>query len=161
MRRWPFLALLLLATATPALAWPLTDTDGTLSVKRGRGYVGLNFTGAVIGRIAHGKVTVNDPIDTDGAGVDFWGCEVERPVNDTTTVCRGDDIHFRAIGGKYRLNTRGGGIYVSAVGHGVVRLDGRGDGSDRPDGVYSFNDAAYQSLPDDPQDFELAAPTQG
>jgi hypothetical protein len=161
MRRLSLFCLLALVLAAPAFAFPLADDDGTLSVKRGRGYVGLNFNGVVIGRIAHGRVIVNDPVEGDGAGVDFWGCEVEHPVNETKTICKGDDIHFRAVGGKYGLNARGYGISLSAVGHGVVRLDGRGDETDRPDGIYSFNDEDYASLPDEARDFALSAATQG
>jgi hypothetical protein len=162
MRRVPLLVLLALIAATPAFALTGSADDGTLSVKRGRGYVGLNFNGAAIGSIARGKVSVDDPIDGDGAGVDFYGCETERPVTDTKTICAGEDIRFRAIGGKYRIRVYArNGLYLTAVGTGLVRLNGNGDDTDRPDGVYSFNDEEYQSLPDEAKDFPLAAPAQG
>ncbi|MDQ2983748.1 MAG: hypothetical protein M3R70_07465 [Actinomycetota bacterium] len=161
MRRLPLLALLALVLATPAFALPGAEEDGSLSVKRGRGYVGLRFDGAVLGRVAHGSVRISDPLSTDGLGPEFFGCDYQRDVNDTTTYCSGDDIRFRAFGGKYSVRVKGRGIFVSAVGHGKVMLDGRGDETDRPDGVYSFNDADYESLPDDPRQFVLAAPSAG
>jgi len=161
MRRLTLLSLLALVLAAPAFALPGSDSDGTLSVKRGRGYVGLNFNGAALGKLSHGRVTISDPVDSDGPGPDFWGCDKKRDVSDTTTVCSGDDIRWRAIGGKYRIGVKGFGIYLSAVGHGTVFLDGRGEESDRPDGVYSFNGDDYQSLPDDATTFVLAPPSTG
>jgi hypothetical protein len=81
--------------------------------------------------------------------------------SDATTVCYGNNIRFRAIGGRYKIWTRGTGIYVSAVGHGTGVLDGRGDEPDIDrDGAYSLNDEPYKSLPDEAQPFTLAAPSR-
>jgi hypothetical protein len=142
---------------TAAFAVPLGSDDGTLSVRHGRGVVKLAFKGAVFGRVAKGVVRINDPVDGDGQGADFFGCEV-RHDTDTTTVCSGDDIRFRAIGGRYAVKVAGSGIFVSAVGRGKVLLDGNGDDTGNADGGYSFNGNDYQSLPDDPTPFALAAP---
>lgn len=125
-------------------------------MRHGRGVVRLNFNGAVFGRISKGTVRITDPIDGDGAGADFYGCDARRDT-DTTTVCSGEDIRYRAIGGRYTVKLAGSGIFLSAVGRGKVLLNGNGDET----GVYSFNGADYQSLPDDPTLFQLAAPSGG
>jgi hypothetical protein len=160
MRRVLVLSFLALALAAPAaaVAYARSSGDGTLSVRHARGLVVLNkFNGAVIGRIGKGTVTISDPIGGDGSPPDFWGCDKTHDVNTTTTTCVGTDIRFRAIGGRWMIKVKGGGIYLSAVGHGIATLDGRGDVDGLPDGVFSINDAAYAGLPDDPEDFLISA----
>jgi hypothetical protein len=164
MRRLVGLTVLLLGLTVPTVAWAIVANagDGTLSVRGGNGKVFLNFNGSVVGRIAHGRILATDPILSDGSGVDFWGCDRTRDLTDTTTLCSGDDIHFRAIGGRYQLGVRGTGIYLSAVGRGSVTIDGRGDDpSVGYDGVYSLNDNGYKSLPNTPTSFSLLAPSGG
>jgi hypothetical protein len=162
MRRLVLFTVLVIGLAVPAVGLALGggSDDGTLSVKKGIGKVTLNFNGSVVGRIARGTVRANDPISSDGAGVDVWGCEKRNDnEDDTTTVCSGSGIRFRAIGGKYQLAIRGSGIFLSAVGHGSGSLNGRGEDASDYDGVYSLNDSPYKSLPNDPQTFPLAAPS--
>jgi hypothetical protein len=65
------------------------------------------------------------------------------------------------VGGFYSITIKGYGINISAVGHGRVWLDGSGDDTGLPDGVYSFNDGPFQSLPDGGKWFPLAAPSGG
>ena len=167
MRRLIVLAAMaaLIVVPTALAAFPLGgQDDGTLSVRRGRGVVVLKFRGAVIGRIAHGSVKVTDPIADDGGGADFFGCDnPHRDVTDTTSVCRGDDVRFRAIGGKYVVKVSGAGIFLSVVGRGKVTINGIGDPEAGifNDGGYSFNGDDYQSLPDDPTAFILSAPPGG
>ena len=148
-----------------ALALPMGPDDGTLSVRHGRGVVQLRFRGAVIGRLAHGSVRIYDPVANDGSGADFWGCDHGGPhdLSDTTQICTGDDIRFRAIGGRYGVTARGSGIFLSAVGRGRVTLNGIGDPDlgILNDGQYSLNGGDYQSLPDDTETFQLAAPPGG
>ena len=156
-------ALIVVPTALATLPQGGQD-DGTLSVRRGRGLVVLRFRGAVIGRIAHGSVRVTDPIVDDGQGAEFFGCDnTHRDVSDTTSVCRGDDVRFRAIGGRYSVKVSGSGIFLSAVGRGKVTMNGIGDPEAGifNDGGYSFNGDDYQSLPDDPTTFILSAPPGG
>jgi hypothetical protein len=129
--------------------------DGTLSVRNGFGRVTLRFTGSAIGRVAQGSIKVNDPIASDGVGYDFSNCDRE-----TAEFCSGDNIRFRAIGGRYFVSIKGSGISLSAVGRGYATLDGRGDNPNVPhDGLYSVNDAPYKSLPDDEKQIPLVAPS--
>jgi hypothetical protein len=165
MRRLVLLTVLVLGLAVPAAAFGLVYgvDDGTLSVRNGNGRVSLNFNGSVVARISHGWIRVTDPVLTDGAGFDFWGCDNTRvDRSDTTAVCSGNNIRFRAVGGKYQVYVKGSGMYLSAVGHGTAVLDGRGE---TPyvdyDGVFSFNDEPYRSLPNAPTPYELAAPSGG
>jgi hypothetical protein len=160
MRRLVVLTVLALSLAVPAVGFALNqlEEDGTLSVKNGVGRVVLQVNGSTVGRIGHGRVIVTDPIFSGGDGVDFWGCDKQYDLGETTTVCAGSNLRFRAIGGKYKIGIRGSGIFLSAVGRGNVLLDGRGDdpGVER-DGAYSFNDEQYRSLPDSPQTYPLVA----
>jgi hypothetical protein len=169
MRRLALLTVLAFFLAAPAAGFALTgDDDGTLSVKAGIGKVYLNFSGSAVGRVQHGVIRVTDPVASDGPGVDFSGCELvvdrsDTTVNksDTVTVCSGKDLRFRAIGGKYRIGIRGGGIYLSAVGHGYAILNGDGDSAGDFDGTYSLNNGPYRSLPDFERTVLLVAPAAG
>jgi hypothetical protein len=175
MRRLVWLTVLAFALAAPAAGLGMTgDDDGTLSVKAGIGTVYLNFNGSAVGRLRSGSIRVTDPVASDGLGFDFSGCDAEIDKSDTTTsktdtitICRGDNLRFRAIGGKYRIlitgaGGRGAGIYLSAVGHGYSVLNGAGDDSDvGPDGTYSLNDGPFKSLPDFGGTVNLVAPVGG
>jgi hypothetical protein len=179
MRRLVWLTALVLALAAPAVAFAVVGSgqdDGTLSVKAGVGKVYLNFNGSAVGRVQRGSIRVTDPVASDGLGFDFSGCDVERDRSDTTTnkndtikICKGDNIRFRAIGGRYQIAiggmtsfSPGKGIYLSAVGQGSTSLNGAGDDPSLnvpSDGTYSLNDGPYKSLPNDPTTFPLAAPS--
>ena len=162
MRRFALLAMLACVLAVPAAALALSGGgDGTLSVRNGWGRVTLRFNGSAIGRVAHGSIRVVDPIPRDGLGVDFWNCE-RQETKGIAVTCSGENIRFRAVGGRYLVTMRGSGISLSAVGRGIATLDGRGDDPDvTRDGVYSLNDAPYKSLPDDEKPIVLAAPAAG
>jgi hypothetical protein len=165
MRRLVAFTVLALSLAVPAVGLAVTDgvDDGTLSVRNGTGKVVLQFSGSAVGRVGHGKIVITDPLDGDGAGFDLWGCDERFDKTDTTTVCTGSGIRFRAIGGRYKIAIlRATGVFLSAVGHGSVLLDGRGeDPNVDGDGVYSLNDNPYRSLPNFPKSLDLAAPTGG
>ncbi len=158
--------MLLLATLTAAmLAVPValsadTPGDGTLSVKRGRGTITLMFTGTVIGRIS-GKIKVKDFKPLDGVEPKLVGCKprVRHPLFGVS-VCQGRGVSFRILDGRYRVQVRGVGIFLSAVGHGNVTVDGNGDLGVN-DGVMSLNDQPYESLPDFPTTLPLEAPQPG
>jgi hypothetical protein len=162
MRRLVLFTVLACGLVLPAAGFGLSGDDATLSVRNGLGFVKINFTGSAVGRIGHATVLkVNDPLVGDGDGVVFWNCD-HKTKELTTTVCSGDNVRFRALGGKYVIIVRGSGIFLSVVGRGVVTLDGRGDDPDVPrDGVYSLNDGPYKSLPDEPKPIELVAPSGG
>ena len=170
MRRLVWLTALVLALAAPAMAFAVVGSgqdDGTLSVKAGVGKVYLNFNGSAVGRVQRGSIRVTDPVSSDGLGFEFSNCDVKKDLSDTTAtrsdtikVCRGDDIRFRAIGGKYTIQIFGAGINLSAVGHGSFGLNGAGDDPNVfSDGQYSLNDGPYKSLPDSLTPFTLAAPS--
>jgi len=164
------MTVLAAALAVPAVAFALSeDNDGTLSVRAGIGRVSLTFDGSAVGRVRSGSIQVTDPVANDGAGFEFSNCDVVINKSDTTLakgdsikVCRGANIRFRAVGGKYVISIKGAGIYLSAVGHGSAFLNGAGDNPDVVlDGTYSLNDGPYKSLPDFGAPVILAAPTGG
>jgi hypothetical protein len=163
MRRLVLFTVLAFALALPVAGFAVNGDDGTLSVRNGYGLVKLNFTGSAVGRIQQGKIVATDPVLDDGAGVVFWGCNTKKTdFTNNQTVCSGDSIRFRAIGGKYRLWIRGTGISLSVVGRGVAILDGSGDDPDvLRDGVYSLNDGPYKSLPNEAKSIDLVAPAGG
>jgi hypothetical protein len=51
----------------------------------------------------------------------------------------GTGFRFRAIGGFYRVEVRGFGVYLFAGGHGNVKFHG--------EGTYSIDDGTFRSLP--------------
>jgi hypothetical protein len=162
MRRLVWLTVLAFALAAPAVGFALSGADdGTLSVKAGVGKVYLNFTGSAVGRLQHGVIQITDPLANDGPGLDFSGCE-ERDRVDTTSICRGTNLRFRAIGGKYQILIKGTGSYLSAVGYGYAVMNGAGDDPNViSDGTYSLNDGPYKSLPDFRTTFNIVAPSGG
>jgi hypothetical protein len=154
--------LLLAVLVTAMLAVPVAlggdaPGDGTLSVKRGRGLVDLKFKGSVLGRI-NGKVYVRDFRPLDGTNPQLVGCRprVRHPLPGVST-CKGRSVSYRILDGRYRVILHGTGIFLSAVGHGSVTVDGIGD-EGVSDGMMSLNDGLYQSLPDYPETFLLEAP---
>ncbi len=150
------LSLLLIPAASFARTSDLRK--GTLEVDGGRGLVVLTFRGGVIGHLGHGRVTVSDPVD-DGTDAVLSNCDRTRDLSEITTMCVGDDVRFRAIGGRWKVRVQGRGIDLSAVGRGKVLLDGIGDGvPGRFDGLYSVNGDDPESLPDFPTVLPLAAP---
>jgi hypothetical protein len=152
-------ALLLAAFTVPAALSADTPGDGTLSVKRGRGSVVLKLKGTVIGRLTTGKVQVKDFRPFDSNVPLFTGCKVKHPTM-YLAVCQGRKIGYRVLDGRFNVNVRGSGIWISAVGSGTVTVDGRGEDG-FPDGVMSMNDQPYESLPDDTTTLPLEAPLPG
>lgn len=152
-------ALLLVAFTVPAALSADTPSDGTLSVKRGRGVIVLKLKGTVIGRLTNGRVQVKDFRPFDNNVPLFTGCKVRHPTIGMA-VCQGRNIGYRVLAGRFNTNVRGSGISISAVGRGVVMVDGVGD-QGIPDGVMSVDDLPYESLPDDPTTFFLGTPPAG
>jgi hypothetical protein len=160
MARFFLLAALLLAAFTvPAALSADTPTDGTLSVKRGRGTVVLKLKGTVIGRLTNGRVQVKDFRPFDNNVPLFTGCKARHPAFGIT-VCQGRNIGYRVLDGRFNTNVRGSGISISAVGRGTVMVDGNGEDG-LPDGVMSMDAQPYESLPDDATTLPLGAPPAG
>ncbi len=160
MGRSFLLAVLLLAAFTvPAALSADTPSDGTLSVKRGRGVVVLKLKGTVIGRVTNGRVQVKDFRPFDSNGPVFTGCKLKRP-SLGVTVCQGRNVGYRVADGRFNTNIRGSGISISAVGRGTVMLDGTGE-QGLADGVMSVDDQPYQSLPDVATTLTLGTPPAG
>jgi hypothetical protein len=152
------LTLLLLACTVPLALAGGTPTDGTLSVKRGRGVLTLKVTGTVIGRVANGRVQIRDFKPGDGKDPQ-WSCKRHR-ISRQVSYCKGRNLGFRVEDGRFTVNVRGTGISISAVAHGQVDVDGAGD-TGVNDGVMSIDNATYQSLPDFLTTFSLGQPPLG
>jgi len=147
--------LLVLGSLTALLAVPAAlsakpkppDAPGSLSVRTGRGEIVLQVRGAVIGRMAGGKLTLTDNDPYDEQEPDVHGRLRTRPrqLSDETTVYQGRQIRFRVMDGSYRLKMNGTGINLSAVGHGWVIL--QGDVRFDNPGTYSLNGEPYETIP--------------
>src|SRR5262245_37478924 len=149
-----------------SLASASEPASGTLSVERGKGVVMIDLRGSVLGKLTLGSLRVTDqtPYDKYAPLVVGKRVTVER-AGPRTIVYRGQGLRFRLVGGGYRMVARGTGIAVSAVGRGVVMLDGepRWPGDDV--GVYSHDGADCSTepescvpLPTDPERFALEPP---
>lgn len=153
MGRTILLTTLLAAFTVPVALSADTPTDGTLSVKRGRGSVMLKLNGTVIGRLATGKVQIKDFRPFDQNDPQFIGCKPKHPTL-WISVCQGRSFGYRVTDARFNVFVRGGGISISAVGRGTVAVDGNGELGVN-DGVMSIDDQPYQSLPDEPTLFYL------
>jgi hypothetical protein len=158
MRRLLLLILVLSACTVPLALAAGTPTDGTLSVKRGKGVLTLKVTGTIIGHVNNGRVQIRDFKPSDGNDPQ-WSCKRHR-LSKQVSYCKGRNLGFRVEDGRFTVTVRGIGISISAVGHGQVDVDGTGD-TGVNDGVMSIDDAPYQSLPDFPTTFYLGPPPPG
>jgi hypothetical protein len=158
MRRILGLTLLFLAITVPLALAAGTPTDGTLSVKRGRGVLTLKVTGTIIVRVSNGRIQVRDFRPYDGNDPQ-WSCKPgqRHRISRQVTYCKGLNLGVRVEDGRFTVNVRGSGISISAVAHGQVDVDGAGD-TGVNDGVMSIDDAPYQSLPDFLTTFYLGPP---
>ena len=149
-----FAMLAALVVPTAAVAQRHGSTDGSLSVRDGRGIITIQGRGAVIGSFAQGRVTISDPIDSDGTGPIVAGDDWSKERNDTTTTWGGTKVRFRIIGGTFKIVVRGRGINLSFVGRGNVTLNGAGTDDD---GSYAVNGGEYSAIPDFAFPFVLTA----
>ena len=157
MRRFLLFVGLVAALAVPAVVTAASRTDGTLSVKRGRATVAIRLgRGTVIGRLANGQVKIKDVSPYDGPPPEFRNCRHRRYPNPSTTLCIGRKLTFRALDGRFVVNVKGTGIYLSAVGRGSVTITGAANPS-YPNGVMSIDNGAYQAIPDFEMTFPLGA----
>ena len=158
MRRILGLTLLLLAITVPLAVAAGTPTDGTLSVKRGKGTLALKVTGTIIGHVNNGRIQIRDFKPND-ANAPQWSCK-RRRISKQVSYCTGRNLGFRVEDGRFTVNVRGTGISISAVAHGEVDIDGTGDNG-LNDGVMSIDNEPYQSLPDFWTAFTLGSPPPG
>ena len=147
------LGVLALAAPAASVAGKRDPSDGTLSVRSGRGTFTVNGKGVIIGSFVHGKVLINDPIDGDGTGPIVSGDDWHKDRDDRTTVYGGTKVRFRLVGGTFRIRVVGTGVNLSVVGKGQVTLHGAGTADD---GSYSVNGEPYADVPDLSQ-FALSA----
>jgi hypothetical protein len=158
--------LLAIATVLAVFTVPLalaaaTPTDGTMSVKRGRGSVMLKLKGTVIGRVArNGRVQIRDFRPFDANDPQLTCRPHVRRIGFGTWLCKGRNIGFRVDKGRFNVNVRGTGISISAVGRGQVTVDGAGD-TGVNDGFMSIDSAPYESLPDFATIYYLGTPSPG
>jgi hypothetical protein len=156
------LAIMAAVAVTSAVA--AVDQPGSLSVDQGRGVVMLELRGSVLGRLGNGTIRVTDltPRDPFGEIVTGKNLSAEERVGPRTVLYRGQGLRFRMLGGRYRIRVVGTGIALSAVGRGLVLLDGERR-ADEPTGLYSLTEGVDCSieptlctpLPDGPERFTL------
>ena len=133
MRKAVLLILLVGAVAVPAAALAATADWSPLSISDGRGKVTLRGRGTVIGRVDRGTITVTDLTPLDTSEPLTFNCDDET-FRGSATVCTGDHLRFRMIGGGWRISIVGTGIDLSAaVSRGWVILDG----DTKKPGIYS------------------------
>lgn len=157
-----FTLLAVLAAAPASGGRPAPGGQGTLSIKDGKGMVQLNARGSMIGRFKSGKVTITDPNPYDARRAVVLGAERVVRKGARTAVYSGKDVRIRIVGWLATVRIEGRGIHLSAVGSGRGMLEGKGDPAAGVfyDGVWSLNDEAYTSLPDDLTGFQLTGPPQ-
>jgi len=139
---------------------------GVLSVQGGKGVVMLELRGSVLGLLGSGSIVVVDRTPRDRYVAIVTGRKlVQQRLGPARMLYRGQGLRYRMLGGGYRIVIRGTGIALSAVGRGLVSLDGerRFPGDDA--GVYSVDgvDCAVEPatctpLPDEPVRFRLGPP---
>ena len=159
----PFLLVLVVpATAFAKQPTPPPGSNGTLSVREGRGTVQLNARGSITGRV-RGRITITDPTPNDSKRPVVYGATRTIIKNARKTIYVGKNVRFRLIGAQYTVRLEGRSIFMSAIGRGKGMLDGEGDVAAGVfyDGVWSLNDEPYHSLPDDPTPFDLVTPSPG
>ena len=166
MRKLVVLLCAVTALAATTIAWAAEPTAGTLSIERGKGVVMIDLKGSVVGRITTGSLRITDHTPNDRyAAVVFGRKLTQERLGPRTVLYRGQGLRFRMLGGGYRMVARGSGITVSAVGRGVVVLDGEPRFAEDDVGVYSLDGTdcsveplSCSPLPVEPERFALEPP---
>jgi hypothetical protein len=129
MRRLCLTLLCGLVAVPTALAASRTSAvagDGVLEF-RSVNASSANITGTrgtIWGQLDKGKLIVTDPVLGDGQ-IYVSGAEKTHIVDENVTVYWGTDLHFRVIGGKYKLAFKNAsGLDLTAVGVGTAVLVG-------------------------------------
>jgi hypothetical protein len=158
----PFGVLAVLVLTGTAAATTGSASDGTLSVKNADGRVVIIGKGAVIGRFDKGQVTIKDPNPYDGTGPIVTGADQTQSLGERTTRYSGSNVRFRIIGGSFSVNVFGSDVDLSAVGRGMVTLNGSiAKGSADNGATYALNGDAPQPFPMYPYTFPLAPAPPG
>jgi hypothetical protein len=126
MRRLCFILLACLVAVPAAYAATQATGDGVLELRAVDGTVVVNGTrGSLWGQMDKGKLVVTDLSPGDGLLL-VSGAELVKPslTDPNTIIYRGNNIHFRVTGGKYKLVFKGTSIDLTAVGVGTVQLTG-------------------------------------
>jgi hypothetical protein len=123
--------------------------DGTLTVKNADGRIVTSaFRGAVIGRFTKGQVTIKDPNPNDGIGPIVTGADSTQSLNEKTTRYSGSNVRFRMIGAPFSVTVFGTDIELSAIGRGLIQLNGTlGARGNVDDGTYAVNGGAPHPFP--------------
>ena len=141
----------LLATAS-AFAFHLRAPEGSSSrvqLTNGRGLAIIKSNdGTSYGRVAHGRITIDDPVRGKDTKVAVSGCDETRHPTPRTTVCIGDALGYSVQYGVWTVTLRGRGINASAVARGTLRLKGTR-------GRYSIDGAASRRWPRIMRTFQL------
>jgi hypothetical protein len=143
-----------------AAARPGGSNDGALSVKNADGRVVIIGKGVVIGRFDKGQVTIKDPNPFDGVPPIVTGADFTQSLGERTTRYSGSNVRFRIIGGSFSITVFATGIDLSAVGRGMVTLNGalvRGN-FDNGDATYAVNGDPPQPFPSFQLTFPLVPP---
>lgn len=165
MRKLALITCSVVAAAVVGSAGAVEPNAGALSVERGKGAVTLELRGVVLGRLSTGTLRVTDSTPRDRFTALVVGRKLaQERVGPRTVLYRGQGLRFRMVGGGYRIVVRGTGIALSAVGRGVVTLDGERN-TDGDAGVYSLDDGVdcgsepefCIALPEEPERFVLGA----
>ncbi|HEY6836536.1 MAG TPA: hypothetical protein VI142_08800 [Gaiellaceae bacterium] len=156
MRRFLLFLGLVAALAVPAVVSGATQTDGTLSVKRGRATIDIKLKrGTAIGTLANGTIRIRDLGPYDASIPQIRHCRLRYP-NTTTIACTGKKISFRAVDGRFVVHVKGSGIFLSAVGRGNVTVTGAAK-PNVSNGMLSVDNGPYQQIPDFPTTFTLGS----
>lgn len=154
--------LAVLVMTGTAAARPGSTSDGALSVKNSDGrIVMIASRGVVIGRFDKGQLTIRDPNPNDGTGPIVTGADSTEVIAGNTTRYSGKNIRFRMIGGAFSLTVFGTDIDLSAVGRGLVTLDGTltvKSNAESADDAYAVNGDPPQPFPTFRFTFPLAGP---
>jgi hypothetical protein len=156
--------LLILVATIPAAALAARapqPADGTLTVRDGRGKVTVVIKGSLIGRFGNGTLKIEDLDGDEGSDPVVRGYKTVKWGRGNSPTYSGKNVRFRLIGGRFRVQFSGKGLFFSLVGRGKVMLDGIGSVDDGIfyDGFYSVNGAEEESLPDDPLWVQLPPPS--
>ncbi len=154
------------ATVLAGVAGAAEPSAGVLSVQGGKGVVMLELRGSVLGLLGSGSIVVVDRTPRDRyVGIVTGRRLTQQRLSPTRMLYRGQGLRFRMLGGGYRIVIRGVGIAVSAVGRGVVSLEGERRFPEDDAGVYSVDGvdcgvepATCTPLPDEPVRFKLGPP---
>jgi len=151
-------ALLAFPVAAGARVSGTRDTNGMLSIERGRGTVDLQARGAVIAQIRKGKVKVKIYKGRHRRDrqtiIRMRGAGTMRRLSDGTLVYDGKNIRIRIVDQHFRVQIKGVGIHLSAVAIGQVTLQADPNAADP--GVFSINAADYQPLPELATTYQLS-----